>query len=472
MSFFDVIPTQLGMLAQAWEEPLSRITLQGASYAVGSAEMGFYAQLRGGKEDPQGVFNWIRHNTVNHINTLQPYFNTLNGVLSFYTVVQLTELLGKKIDPLWFGKQAPGWIGYPIVLSALGGTMWILSRVSAHLSPAKIKGGDKEFKIVEKHSYAQRIANQVLVIKMIAQVAFAALQRDYIALFFTIGQGCFSLFMNFKVRWLFVSKQGPDKHEHDYPHFTAYKDYTATVRIPLLPFVKQRTPKQWVSYCSDSWIEKNQLLDLVKEGLRKLTSEFQIRLRFGEVLYTIDIDASKFPSCKHCQGVPKQHRVSFRVDKEIFIAKRKDTRDGQALFERIFAAYCIAKAGLSYLRGIPEWSQSAYTLQTLLLAADLIGLGFIAYFLSKQEKGSLAGACLGGFLASSHFLISKLNQGVKEIDQLNPPFPEYLMQWVGMNSLLQTGLLLFFSKSLNANLLSFAAQLYSFNHIYQLKGIR
>ena len=58
----------------------------------------------------------------------------------------------------------------------------------------------------------------------------------------------------------------------------------------------------------------------------------------------------------------------------------------QPLFEKLYAIYNVAQAGLSYLQKYPELAVQIFTIQRVLLVTDFLGYGLTLHYLYNIDK--------------------------------------------------------------------------------------
>jgi hypothetical protein len=178
----------------------------------------------------------------------------------------------------------------------------------------------------------------------------------------------------------------------------------------------------------------------------------------------------------------------------------RTTDTDQSTFEKVYAVYNVAQAGLAYLQKTPGFLSPIFKIQKVLLVTDAIGLGFNLYYLSNRIKEKLkikpeqektynviAGISLVAIGALSYIAILKINASLKPAfilkDLLNPemlkqihvswdsPAIHKALQWLSLNRTIASFALSFFSQNRSLNLLSAASQGYTLSALSHLRWL-
>lgn len=211
------------------------------------------------------------------------------------------------------------------------------------------------------------------------------------------------------------------------------------------------------------------------------------------------IPQKNLPRCPNCRTFPEQNFI------EVFLPGcssstsltriQNRSKPLLPLFETLYSAYNMARAGLSSLQQYSELTALVFKVECVFFLTDIAGYGITLYYLHhkiqeflkiSEEQESMyhtafaaVALALAAFSYGISFKLRKLldasSPALKGLAHSNlkwgTPFIFTAMHCLAMNRIIATLALSFFSKNFWANRLSLISQIFSFYHFSKLRWI-
>ncbi len=512
-----------------------------AVMAISSSVEGFfYANVDGVSEKTPKAVKWIRGNCVAHIHKIQMVFNFINTSFIFYNahnlVKEIYTPMAENTGFIYFASLASGIPlknvdFYLIVALVVGGAFscaFIMNGLNKEKSISITNGA---LGISNKPRLAQTISKYVLTTKLVLDIASFIFKDNKIA--FTLGMiaSGYNLLKNSQIEWYNYSRA----YYHIANGFQDNMILFTYNMLQLNALNHVETGKQCCLCCSEN---TNQLYCInhslhsqcIEKFIKSKGDEFgnfeDIRrletphynqhghYTYKSYAYEIRMKESIVPFCPECNINPLQNHFEVKYsdkqlnktfDANITFTDPKKRDKSEQPFDRLYAAYNIVQAGLTYLQNYPELAGTLYKVQEFMIVLDCVGLYISCGSLLEKIKKKYAvdksnskrfykialvsgGAftalsCLAvwklnSFLASSidlNDVISKMNlprNFLKDLDvQWASPWSKYLMQTVLIHRIAVNLGLACFLENRDANLISAAAQSATLFKISNLRWI-
>lgn len=507
----------------------SQFTPEAVSATSSTFEGGFYASLRAGSAQSSRIVKWIRESTVSRIHEIQTVFNAVNTLIVVYYA---NKFVGEIQNRFQFSvvDLTSTW-----TFSTLSG---VLVKVTAFTLPVVLATGtafavgmlfmDRFFKdpatneISEKMTSQQGIAELLHVTKLVLNIGLACMAKNrFCFLVGLVGSG-YSLLKNSSIQWLQLPRQFRIQSS-DLPDTRG-----ATITYKMLALEPEASmmdescviclDKQTdMVFCANHVFHKQCIKQLVATKSEDSMKGWQItrcittnkQTGAKKCSYSITVPEQNLISCPLCRDLPLQNNCDIVIHDSTFGNRQADVtiqrqKDNQSLFEKFYTAYNIVQASVAYLQKYPELAAGIYTIQQVMLAADIFGLLATAHYLQKRVKEKLnisaeslseamypiaAVATFVAVGALSYFIVLQTNAYLqsalilKDILAQLEISPDILktmdVQWASATMLQSLYLmrmtmsvaLVFFSKQRLLSLWNVAAQAFSLTAISRLKWI-
>ncbi|MCI0381486.1 MAG: hypothetical protein L0207_00310 [Chlamydiae bacterium] len=523
MSIPIAIPSEVSKWAFYLGSEIKKLPLEAILASCTGVESIFYTSLNVNSSNTPKLVKFIREQSVAYINEIQTVFNAVNMGANLLISMKLMNEINKK---------------YSISRIKMAGTFFTLFVISnffiwRHYRDSVLETKD-QIQVSTSRRVQQKIAQTIHLTHIILNLALTYFsQGRFWCLFNAVGSG-YSFWKNSQVKWLSFSRTFTFSNRKDnfpsLPMFSRIRisETKITYNMIVLPHSGNEVDCSICldegasnAFCINHLFHQNCLIDLVTTKsesfansamyIRKDTNRYTNGAYTGTTrTYSVDIPQENLPSCPNCRDFPLQNYCEILVtdadygkfNATVNITGRNFNR--QPLFERLYLAYNIAQAGLSYLQKYPELAATIYKIQQFIMVFDIAGLASTIYFLHERMREKfremdtaqfeIFAAFTGVALAALSYLAvlainsySRPNLILKDILgnlQISPeilqktkiswgsPLVYQAMQWLYLCRMVTSFALSFFSKNQTLCLLSGAAQSFSLFNISKLRWIK
>lgn len=530
MTIATAAPGQLISLANAF---VSQLSWENTTAVANTLEAAFYASLRGGMVQGGRVVNWMRETSIGYVDEIQTIFNLANIGLIARSTIGLLNKVDKGYDfsikslvalstvvsaTLFLGKKAVDWLAIPLAEPHTLTTQETVNHVQiTHTSH-----------IAEKFSLQQRIAKVLHVAKIALNLVQTCFVKAEFCSVVSLAMSSYSLWKNNQLKWITFTRPFPWNSNNPRvpvtelkptyhmlglpPNATLAKEKCAVCLNENLPEVVTFCANHaFCTSCIESAIhEKSRAFANVNNITKNSTHHYRNNVYQGTAhAYSITIDPEHLPVCSLCRTVPLQNTLSMEVtdahhgkfNADVTIGE--PPADRQYIFEKLYAVYNTAQAGLAFLQTYPELAGTIYKIQNFMLVTDLGGYALTVFYLFNRVSAKfnlqnsttfktvfIAALSLVG--VASWYAMLQINLYLKPVIILNDvlkhiglsadvlkilsvsfngPMMHKMMQALLINRIVASAALMFFSQQRKTSLLNITTQLASLAGISALKWI-